>query len=131
MQLACHQCDKRSCGSKPLPPCSGVMLCTVSGKDIIAHIESGQCPLGRFDGVQHQPFTPKPVAEWPLSARIIAKLRGPEDKGLGDTLARNLSYIGADSMASAYEWLTGHDCGCGDRQGKLNRMFSYPEQIKA
>lgn len=123
----CRRCDKRSCGGKNLPPCIGVMLCTVSGKNAREHADANDCPLNRFDQ-SYAPETstpPKPITEWPWLARAVAKLKTADDKGLGDTIHRNLARFGADAMSRLYKKITGHDCGCGDRQAKLNRMFPY------
>lgn len=105
------------------------MLCTVSGRNIIDHAAAGDCPLGKFTEAtvtaQPTPKPPKPITEWPLSARIIATLRNETDKGLGDTIHRHLERFGADAMKRLYRRFTGRDCGCGDRQKRLNREFRY------
>lgn len=67
---------------------------------------------------------PRPK-EWPLWARAVALLRHPEDKGLGDTIARNLAKLGADAMVKLYVQATGGDCGCSRRHEILNQMFPY------
>lgn len=63
--------------------------------------------------------------QWPLTARIIAKLRADSDAGLGDTIHRNLDRFGAEAMQWLYKRIIGSDCGCANRQAKLNRMFPY------
>jgi hypothetical protein len=68
------------------------------------------------------PAAPRP---WPLTARTIARLRSPEDKGLGDTVHRHLSRFGADAMKRLFVKLTGKDCGCDARQAKLNALYPY------
>jgi hypothetical protein len=65
------------------------------------------------------------MEEWPLLARMVAKLRKPEDAGLGDTVANNLGRFGADAWKVMYKRLTGADCGCAARQQILNGMFPY------
>ena len=35
---------------------------------------------------------------------------------------------GADAFKTIYESIFGGDCGCGDRQAKLNAAFPYSEQ---
>ncbi len=64
-------------------------------------------------------------AKWGLVARGVAMLRHEADVGLGDTIARNLQRFGADGMKRLYRRITGADCGCGDRQVALNRMYPY------
>ncbi len=75
-------------------------------------------------------YTPSnsPESEWPWSVRAIAKLRSPEDKGVGDTIARNLSHFGADAFKTIYKNIFSGDCGCGDRQAKLNEAFPYKKE---
>lgn len=64
-------------------------------------------------------------ASWPRLARWLARLRTPEDRGLGDTIARNLNRFGADAWKRLYTRITGADCGCQSRQEMLNSMFPY------
>lgn len=77
------------------------------------------------EDTQSPPTPPRPIHEWPLAARAIAALRDDSDKGLGDTIHRHLQRFGADAMTKLYRRVMGRDCGCGDRQAKLNRMFPY------
>ena len=43
-------------------------------------------------------------------------------KGLGDTIAKVTEVTG---IKKAVEFLAGDDCGCDERQDKLNKLFSY------
>lgn len=72
------------------------------------------------------PTVAAPQSSWPLLARLAARFRSDSDKGLGDTVARNLHRFGAESLASLYKKITGADCGCADRQAALNRLYPYP-----
>jgi hypothetical protein len=65
-------------------------------------------------------ITPK---SWPLFARTLAKLATPEDRGLGDVVQRQAAKLGGDTFKKLYRQLTGSDCGCRDRQAKLNQRF--------
>lgn len=69
-------------------------------------------------------YVPLPRAEWPIYARVVAQFRSDEDKGIGDTLARRLGGVG-ETFKKAFKTITGKDCGCGDRQRKLNHMYPY------
>ncbi len=69
--------------------------------------------------------SPFDEAKWPLKAKVISRLRLPGEAGLGDTVARVLARFGADGMKRLYKAVTGQDCGCGDRQQKLNAMYPY------
>lgn len=71
---------------------------------------------------------PPDPTRWPLAARALARLRGPRDRGLGDTAARVLKRFGADKLAWLYRKLTGRECGCWNRQAALNTAFPYPPE---
>lgn len=43
-------------------------------------------------------------------------------KGLGDTVAKVTKYTKIDKLV---EFVAGEDCGCKERQEKLNKMFPY------
>ena len=62
-------------------------------------------------------------AEWPLTARIIRRLRSADDIGIGDTIHRQLGFPGR-WFESAAESLGIH-CGCTDRRAWLNRRYPY------
>mgnify|MGYP001603064935 FL=1 len=48
-----------------------------------------------------------------------------KSKGLGDTVAKVASMIGADKAAELYKKKTGKDCGCKKRQEALNKAVPY------
>lgn len=51
-----------------------------------------------------------------------------KDKGLGDTIARATKLTGADKLAEKFAKARGkEDCGCKERQEKLNKLFKYKE----
>lgn len=67
---------------------------------------------------------PSKATPWPLLIRGIARQRIESDKGVGDTIHRILSKMGG----SQFEWVMkrlGINCGCGDRQEWLNRVYPY------
>lgn len=123
----CHKCQFRQRG------CQGPCVCTVDGRDIIEHATSGQCPKGYFDGVPqiplHQPASAAlsaiPRDQWPWAARLIANRARPGEAGVGDTLARLLGIVGGELYKWFYIWITGADCGCGDRQARLNALYPF------
>ena len=43
-------------------------------------------------------------------------------QGLGDTIENVLQATGIDKVA---KFILGEDCGCDERQEKLNSLFSY------
>lgn len=62
---------------------------------------------------------------WPLLARHISRLRVAGEKGVGDTIARYSDTLGANVFKRVYRYLTGRNCGCRNRQRRLNEMFKY------
>jgi hypothetical protein len=140
---ACHRCPLRQY------PCGGPCAC-FDGADIINHAEAGHCPHpdgprygtaeppGGWNAIppapapqraSHAPQQPSPQpvprGEWPLRVRALALLSTAEDRGIGDTAKRVLSHLGADAMAKLYRDATGRDCGCADRQARLNALFRF------
>ncbi len=69
--------------------------------------------------------TAVPEPEWPAHIRAVALLRGPEDRGVGDTVANTLGLSGR--MIKALVKATGLNCGCADRQMWLNQKYPYSE----
>ena len=43
--------------------------------------------------------------------------------GLGDVVADLAHLTGMDALAKTYTQMTGKDCGCSQRQEKLNQLF--------
>lgn len=66
---------------------------------------------------------PVPREKWPASARFIARLARPEDKGVGSTIERLLGSAGRlfKSMVARL----GKDCGCNRRRDTLNARYPY------
>ena len=48
-----------------------------------------------------------------------------KSKGLGDTIAKLTKATGIKSLGEA---VRGGDCGCDERQEKLNNMFPYSDE---
>ena len=51
---------------------------------------------------------------------------GPQ--GLGDTIAKITKATGIKTVVDAVSEATGRDCGCQERQNKLNEMFPYKQK---
>ena len=66
---------------------------------------------------------PIPREQWPRSVRLLERLASPSDKGIGDTIARLTGAVGGDIFKKWYKRIMKSDCGCGDRQARLNRLF--------
>lgn len=78
--------------------------------------------------VDHPAYPKTPTVdtdEWPVAARLVARLRARGDRGVGDTIARSLDKLGAKAMKRLYRIIMGADCGCADRQARLNERFRY------
>ena len=52
----------------------------------------------------------------------MAKTRTTQAKGLGDTVAKLTQATGIDKLV---KFIAGEDCGCDERQAKLNELFPY------
>lgn len=60
---------------------------------------------------------------WPILARTLAKLAIPADRGIGDVVHRHAAKLGGEEFKHIFRKLTGHDCGCENRQDKLNAKY--------
>lgn len=56
--------------------------------------------------------------------RFIKLIRKPEDKGVGDTVARIAAKFGGDRF-KAFSKRIGIPCGCTQRQAEWNRLWPY------
>jgi len=48
-----------------------------------------------------------------------------KSKGLGDTVAKFTKATGIKKVVDTVSKAAGKDCGCGERQDTLNRLFPY------
>lgn len=89
---------------------------------LLEKLERGGTPLSPTF-IEAIPPTPPTEDEWPLTARIIRRLRSRDDIGIGDTIHRQLGAPGRwfESVAESL----GINCGCADRRDWLNRRFPY------
>lgn len=71
----------------------------------------------------HQP-TSVP-SQWPLWARVITRLKSPEDAGVGDTVARLIGEVNSDQFKHWHRRTFGVDCGCDERQQHWNLLYPY------
>jgi hypothetical protein len=51
-----------------------------------------------------------------------------ESRGLGDTLAKITKATGIKKVVDTVFGAINKDCGCRERQSKLNKMFPYKKQ---
>lgn len=65
-----------------------------------------------------------PRERWPAWAALIAKGSTPQDKGVGDTFARQAGKVGGEQFKAATKAL-GLSCGCDARRDRLNALYPY------
>ena len=82
--------------------CRGTCACLIDGRDITEHAEAGDCPL--------------------------RKHAVPPARGLGDSVARAITALGADRISKVIERVTGRRCGCKGRQAKLTELVPYEKK---
>ena len=80
-----------------------------------------------FRGDEPPPVPPRAVPRdlWPFAARAMRRLAKDGDTGVGDVVQRLAARAGGESFKRWYGKLTGEDCGCIDRQSRLNLMFPF------
>jgi hypothetical protein len=64
-----------------------------------------------------------PCAQWPWWAQWLATKSTPEDKGVGDVVARMIGDEKSDAFKAWFKATFGKDCGCNGRQAKWNRQY--------
>ncbi len=70
----------------------------------------------------HRPAV-KLESEWPIWAKALKQFATPEDKGIGDVVAR---LIGDENSAKFKAWhlaTFGGPCNCNGRQARWNRQY--------
>ncbi len=75
------------------------------------------------------PIQPIPRKDWPVWAKALAMIAKPEDKGIGDTVARTVGAENSEAFKKWFKVTTGKDCGCSGRQRRWN--IEYPLNLKA
>jgi hypothetical protein len=71
------------------------------------------------------PPKPVPRKRWPDWAHKIAERASDDDKGVGDTVAREIGGPASEAFKAWYFALFGRTCGCEQRQAQWNAIFSY------
>ena len=66
---------------------------------------------------------PIPDNQWPIWAKALRQFSKPEDKGIGDVVARIIGDENSEAFKSCYEATFHQPCGCTGRQAKWNREF--------
>jgi hypothetical protein len=74
------------------------------------------------------PHSPVPRDKWPRAVRLLARFAKEPDHGIGDTIARLTGSAGGELFKKWYKKIMNSDCGCSDRQKRLNSLYSYVEK---
>ncbi len=78
---------------------------------------------------QREKLKPIPRKDWPIWAKGLAMISKPEDKGIGDVVARTMGAENSEAFKKWYKATTGKNCGCTGRQNLWNQ--EYPLNSKA
>jgi hypothetical protein len=117
----------KPCGH-PVSPVAGCSICRVA-EECADYRDSWDLPpkagLTKLCSEPAETAPQQTEADWPFLVRQAAKFKRDGDRGLGDTVARNLHKLGASAMQKVYKAAFGKDCGCGDRQERLNTKYPY------
>ncbi|SRR6266446_2885332 len=62
-------------------------------------------------------------SDWPLWAKGLKLLASPEDKGIGDVLARIIGTENSEAFKMWYKKTFGKDCVCNGRQAAWNAQY--------
>ena len=95
-------------------PCAS---CSVSGW---GQYHSQCSNVGRATLISKSPIH---QAAWPAVFLPLKLLARPEDKGLGDIIARTIGPLGGDAFKSWHLKTFGKSCGCNARQEAWNARF--------
>ncbi len=74
-------------------------------------------------------LAPVPRDQWPMWAKALAMKSMPEDKGIGDVVARTIGPETSGEFKAFYEMTFAKPCGCNGRQTLWNTK--YPLNLKA
>ncbi len=59
----------------------------------------------------------------PIWAKALKQFSTPEDKGIGDVVARIIGYENSAKFKAWHLATFGRPCGCNGRQARWNRMY--------
>ncbi len=87
--------------------------------------------IGEIKRTSPNSILPKSIAysEWPMWAKALSMIAKPEDKGIGDVVARTIGAENSEAFKKWFKATTGKDCGCTGRQRRWN--IEYPLNLKA
>lgn len=85
-------------------------------------------PLSSVPSPATPSIVPLPRDQWPLVVKAMAIFRKETDKGVGDTLQRWAAKLGGEVFKEKYQEYMGEDCGCGNRQERMNLRYPYEQK---
>lgn len=71
----------------------------------------------------NKPKATHTMGRWPLWAKALKVLAKPEDKGVGDVVARIIGDENSEAFRIWYLKTFGKPCGCNGRQDRWNRIY--------
>ncbi len=69
---------------------------------------------------------PIPSNEWPIWAKALKQFSKPEDKGIGDVVARIIGDEKSEAFKTWHYATFGKPCNCTARQARWNRLYPLP-----
>ena len=61
--------------------------------------------------------------EWPIWAKALKQFAKPEDKGIGDVVARIIGEEKSSAFSAWYLAMFGKPCNCKGRQARWNKLY--------
>jgi hypothetical protein len=95
------------------------MLISYNGRLVEATVTTGN------------PLIPEPIPfdVWPVWAKALKHLSKPQDKGIGDVVARIIGDENSEAFKAWFEATFKKQCGCKGRQKRWNMI--YPFRMKS
>ncbi len=76
-----------------------------------------------INGVAQMPGLAQIAHEWPIWAKALKKFATPEDKGIGDVVARMIGDEKSEAFKAWHLVTFGKACNCTDRRERWNRLY--------
>lgn len=93
-----------------------------------ARLNNPTYPVRCYCGKVYRSRTASPSCDrLPLWVRAIRRLRTPEDRGVGDTVARIAAKFGGERF-KRFSQRIGIPCGCTRKQAEWNERWPYRRQ---
>ncbi len=105
---------------------STIKLGKIEGQILLLEASVYQELKNKYETKVKTVLGPMPSAQWPIWAKALKQFSKPEDKGIGDVVAR---MIGEEKSAAFKAWhlaTFGKPCNCKGRQERWNRLYPLP-----